>query len=82
VTEPADAPILEFDSARDAVIEPAVAITRFDLLNRAVLCFFADAIPRFVEERGWVGHSSGRDLLLRLAVEAVLRIDLADRASP
>ena len=35
VTEPIDAPILEFDPAPDAVIEPTVAVTRFDLPSRA-----------------------------------------------
>jgi uridine phosphorylase len=58
VAEPIDAPILEFDPAPEAVIEPAVAVTRFDLPSRAVLCFFADAIPRLVEERG--GREIGR----------------------
>jgi uridine phosphorylase len=58
MVEPSDAPILEFDPARDAVIEPTVAITRFDLPSHAVLCFFADAIPGFVAERG--GREIGR----------------------
>ena len=58
MTEPPDAPILEFDPAREAVIEPTVAVTWFDLPSRAVLCFFADAIPPFVEERG--GREIGR----------------------
>jgi uridine phosphorylase len=58
MTEPPDAPILEFDPAREAVIEPTLAVTRFDLPSRAVLCFFADAIPGFVEERG--GREIGR----------------------
>jgi uridine phosphorylase len=33
------------------------------------------------DSRGWVGHSTGRDLLLRLGVEAVLRIELPEPAS-
>jgi uridine phosphorylase len=53
-----DAPILEFDPAREAVIEPTVAITRFDLPSRVVLCFFADAIPAFVAASG--GREIGR----------------------
>jgi hypothetical protein len=34
------------------------------------------------DSRGWVGHSTGRDLLLRLGVEAVLRIEPPDPALP
>lgn len=47
-----DAPILEFDSAREAVLEPHLAIKRFDLPRHVVLCFFRDAITAFVEELG------------------------------
>ena len=35
VTEPIDAPILEFDPAPDAVIEPTVAVTPFDVPSPA-----------------------------------------------
>jgi uridine phosphorylase len=69
-----DAPILEFDPARDAVVEPGVAITRFDLPSRVVVCFFADAIPPFVEERGGreigrLGSEMGSHPVFEVAVE-------------
>jgi uridine phosphorylase len=31
--------------------------------------------------RGWLHHESGRDVLLRLAAEAVLRIEVTDEPS-
>src|SRR3970282_1895892 len=58
VTYPDDAPILEFDPARDAVLEPHLAIEPFDLPQHVVLCFFRDAIASFVEELG--GREIGR----------------------
>jgi uridine phosphorylase len=50
VTDAADAPILDFDPARDAVLEPHLAIQSFDLPKHVVLCFFRDAIASFVDE--------------------------------
>jgi uridine phosphorylase len=58
VTDPNDAPILDFDPAPDAVLEPHLWITAFDLPRHVVLCFFRDAIPAFVEELG--GREIGR----------------------
>ena len=58
VIDPAQAPILEYDPSRNAVVEPHLAITRFDLPARVVLCFFRDAISAFVEEVG--GREIGR----------------------
>lgn len=52
VADPLDAPILEFDPARDAVLEPALAVERFDVPTHAVLCFFPDAIASMVGELG------------------------------
>ncbi len=45
-------PLMEFDSSRDAVVDPAVAITPFDVPESFVLCFFQDAIDRLVAEHG------------------------------
>lgn len=56
--DPNNAPILEFDPAPEAVIEPHLAIKRFDLPEHVVLCFFHDAIEAFVEELG--GREIGR----------------------
>lgn len=47
-----DAPILDFDPARDALLEPHLAIKTFDLPRHVVLCFFRDAIAPFVEALG------------------------------
>ena len=58
MTYPDDAPILEFDPAREAVLEPHLAIDKFDLPQHVVLCFFRDAIASFVEARG--GREIGR----------------------
>jgi uridine phosphorylase len=58
VIHPDDAPILEFDPAPDAVLEPHLAITKFDLPAHVVLCFFRDAIATFVDEHG--GREIGR----------------------
>lgn len=58
MTDPDDAPILEFDPAREAVIEPHVVIKRWELPSHVVLCFFRDAIESFVAERG--GREIGR----------------------
>jgi uridine phosphorylase len=46
-----DAPILEFDAMREAMVDPRLATRPFDLPRRVVLCFFRDEIAAFVEER-------------------------------
>ena len=51
-------PILEYDPSRDAVVEPHIAIKRFDVPAHVVLCFFRDAIAALVEELG--GREIGR----------------------
>jgi uridine phosphorylase len=56
--DPVEAPILEYDPARDAVVEPHIAIKRFDMPPHVVLCFFRDAIAAFVEAVG--GREIGR----------------------
>jgi uridine phosphorylase len=76
VTYPDDAPILDFDPARDAVLEPHLAIETFDLPQHVVLCFFRDAITSFVEERG--GHEIGR-LASELGSHPVFEVDLDGR---
>lgn len=50
-------PILEFDSTREAVIEPSVVTRRRDVPQSAVLCFFQDVIERVVREH------DGRELM-------------------
>lgn len=44
-----DAPILEFDPTREAMLEPTRLIRRADVPERAVLCFFQDVIDILVE---------------------------------
>ncbi len=41
-----DYPILEFDDAPEAVIEPTKAIRERDLPERCVLCFFCDVFAK------------------------------------
>lgn len=43
-------PLMEFDPSRNAVIDPARAITLVDVPESFVLCFFQDAIARLVSE--------------------------------
>jgi uridine phosphorylase len=47
-----DAPILEFDPAPTAVIEPSETIEPMDVPRHAVLCFFQDVIETVVAEHG------------------------------
>ena len=47
-----DAPILEFDPAREAVLEPAKLIKPRDVPEAAVLCFFQEVIAALEAERG------------------------------
>lgn len=58
MTQPHDAPILDFDPAREAILEPHLAIDLFDLPRHVVVCFFRAAIEAFVEEVG--GREVGR----------------------
>ncbi|MDH5223878.1 MAG: nucleoside phosphorylase [Actinomycetota bacterium] len=47
-----DAPILEFDPAPTAVIEPSEVIEPMSIAPHAVLCFFQDVIADVVERHG------------------------------
>jgi len=76
MTYPDDAPILDFDPAREAVIEPYLAIDTFDLPQHVVLCFFRDAIASFVEGVG--GREIGR-LVSELGSHPVFEIELDGR---
>ena len=74
MTDPGDAPILDFDPTRDAVLEPHLAIDSFDLPERVVLCFFRDAIAAFVEglggrEIGRLGSELGRHPVFEVELE-------------
>jgi uridine phosphorylase len=73
VTFPEDAPILDFDPARDAVLEPHLAITKFDLPRHVVLCFFRKTIATFVEALG--GREIGR-LASELGSYPVFEVEL------
>ena len=76
MTYPDDAPILDFDPARDAVLEPHLAIEKFDLPQHVVLCFFRDAIASFVEALG--GREIGR-LASELGSHRVFEVELDGR---
>jgi uridine phosphorylase len=47
-----DAPILEFDPAPTALIEPSEHIEPIDIAPHVVLCFFQDVIEKVVAEHG------------------------------
>lgn len=76
MTNPDDAPILDFDPARDAVLEPQLSIKLFDLPEHVVLCFFRDAIASFVEARG--GREIGR-LASEMGSHPVFEVELDGR---
>jgi uridine phosphorylase len=76
VTDPDDAPILDFDPARDAVVEPHLAIAKFDLPQHVVLCFFRDEIASYVGARG--GREIGR-LASEMGSHPVFEVDLDGR---
>jgi uridine phosphorylase len=76
VTDWHDAPILEFDVAREAVLEPHLAVQKFDLPEHVVLCFFRNAIGAYVEAMG--GREIGR-LASELGSYAVFEVELEGR---
>ena len=76
MTYPDDAPILDFDPARDAVLEPHLGIEKFDLPQHVVLCFFRNAIASFVEALG--GREIGR-LASELGSHPVFEVALDGR---
>lgn len=45
-------PILEFDPAPLAVIEPAHAVARFEMPERAVICFFREVVEKAAADLG------------------------------
>ena len=45
-------PILEFDSERDAILEPSRLIQPMDIPEECVICFFAEVIDYLVQEKG------------------------------
>ncbi len=48
----ADAPILEFDSQREAVIEPSEVIPPVEISRRCVLCFFGEVVAQIAAREG------------------------------
>lgn len=61
-----DFPILEFDQDRNAFIRPERLLEPLDISQRAVLCFFSDAIEKILEEfpHKIVTHLKGEGLVL------------------
>ena len=45
-------PILEFDDARHAILEPGDLIQKMDVPEHCVICFFAEVIEWLVKEKG------------------------------
>lgn len=52
VTAAGEAPILELDADRAAVVEPGAGIAHFDVPPHVVICFFPDVIAEVVAELG------------------------------
>lgn len=50
--DPGASPLLEFDPARAAVIEPSAAVRGFTAPDALVVCFFRDAMTRLFAENG------------------------------
>jgi uridine phosphorylase len=73
-TAPVASPLLEFDGAPDAVIEPTDAVSGFSAPETFVICFFRDAIERLRDEVGAaeIGH-----LASEMGRHAVLEVDWA-----
>jgi uridine phosphorylase len=44
------APILEFDPAREAMLDPQKVVARIDIAERCVVCFFQDVLEALVRE--------------------------------
>jgi len=59
-------PILEFDPDKNAFIRPERLIAPLDISERAVICFFSDAIEKVLVEypHKIVTHMSGEGLVL------------------
>mgnify|MGYP000474588613 CR=1 FL=1 len=55
-------PILEFDPAPTAVLEPSHILTRIDVPERCVLCFFQEAITAICAEKGTCVHRLGSEI--------------------
>jgi uridine phosphorylase len=52
----APAPLMEFDSARIAIIEPARVVKPIDIAEHCVLCFFQEVIGELVREGAQARH--------------------------
>lgn len=44
-------PILEFDAAKEAIMEPSKVVEQMDVPEHCVICFFAEVIEALVEEQ-------------------------------
>src|SRR5215471_17013612 len=49
-------PLLEFDAARIAIIEPSRVIESIDIAEHCVLCFFQEVIAELVREGARTRH--------------------------
>ena len=72
--ETQDFPILEFDSSREAILEPSALVQPMDVPEHCVICFFAEVIDWLVEtqEAKIIAHSIseiGKHPLYEIAYE-------------
>jgi uridine phosphorylase len=56
-----DCPILEYDDAREAIIEPGRILQRIDIAEHCVLCFFQEVIGRVCADRTCI-HNLGSEI--------------------
>ena len=59
-------PILEFDEDKNAFIRPEIFIKPIDISDKAVICFFSDAIEKLLSEypHKVVTHLKGEGMIL------------------
>jgi uridine phosphorylase len=69
-------PILEFDAAPTAIIEPHQALTRFEMPPHAVICFFREVVEKVAIELG--AREIGR-LACEMGTYPVLEADYGGR---
>jgi len=58
--ESSSAPLLDFDPAREALIEPSAVYRRLDVPEHCVLCFFKEVIEKIARDHGAKIHATHR----------------------
>ena len=58
--ESSSAPILDFDPAREALIEPSAVYRKLDVPEHCVLCFFKEVIEKVAQDHDAKIHATHR----------------------